>query len=75
VFDTAESLLLGGQTPTVMGVCTRLGGGSPNIITRLVGSSESGKRLLERLESQETPNRAMRELFGEDPVPEYNDSV
>ena len=33
VFDTAESLSLEGQTPTVMGVRTRLGGGSPNTIT------------------------------------------
>jgi hypothetical protein len=41
---------------------------------RLVVTSESGERLLERLESQEAPNRAMRELFGENPVPEHNDS-
>lgn len=34
---------------------------------RLMVTSASGERLLERLESQEAPNRAMRELFGEDP--------
>ena len=36
---------------------------------RLVVTAASGERLLERLESQEAPNRAMRELFGEDPEP------
>ena len=37
---------------------------------RLVVTAESGERLLERLATREGPNRAMRELFGEDPEPE-----
>ena len=37
---------------------------------RLVVTSESGERLLERLATREGPSRAMRELFGEDPEPE-----
>ncbi len=40
---------------------------------RLVVTAASGERLLERLESQEAPNRAMRELFGEDPEPAHSD--
>jgi len=39
---------------------------------RLVVTSESGERLLERLATREGPNRAMRELFGEDPEPEHD---
>ncbi len=42
---------------------------------RLVVTAASGERLLERLESQEAPNRAMRELFGEDPEPAGGDAV
>jgi hypothetical protein len=36
---------------------------------RLVVTSASGERLLERLESQEGPNRAIGELFDEKPKP------
>ncbi|WP_295390931.1 hypothetical protein [uncultured Thiodictyon sp.] len=42
---------------------------------RLVVTAASGERLLERLESQEAPNRAMRELFGEDPGPAHSDPL
>jgi hypothetical protein len=42
---------------------------------RLVVTAASGERLLERIESQEAPNRAMRELFGEDPEPARGDAV
>jgi len=42
---------------------------------RLVVTAASGERLLERLESQEAPNRAMRELFGEDPEPAQSDPL
>ena len=42
---------------------------------RLVVTAASGERLLERLESQEAPNQAMRELFGEDPEPAGGDVV
>ncbi len=41
---------------------------------RLMVTGASGERLLERLESQEAPNRAMRELFGEDPEPAHSDT-
>jgi hypothetical protein len=40
---------------------------------RLVVTAASGERLLERLKSQEVPNRAMCELFGEDPEPAHSD--
>jgi len=40
---------------------------------RLAVTSASGERLLERLESQENPNPAMRELFREDPEPAHSD--
>jgi hypothetical protein len=39
---------------------------------RLVVTSESGEHLLERLATREGPNRAMRELFAEEPEPERN---
>lgn len=42
---------------------------------RLVVTSASGERLLERIESQEAPNRDMRELFGEGPEPAHRDTV
>ena len=42
---------------------------------RLVVTAASGERLLERLESQEAPNQAMRELFGEDPESARSDSL
>jgi hypothetical protein len=41
---------------------------------RLVVTVASGERLLERLASQDGPNRAMRELFGEDPEPAPSNS-
>ena len=41
----------------------------------LVVTAASGERLLVRLESQEAPNRAMRELFGEDPEPARSDAL
>ena len=41
---------------------------------RLVVTSASGERLLERLDAREAPNRAMRELFGEDPEPAHSES-
>ena len=42
---------------------------------RLVVTSASGERLLERLESREAPNRAMRELFAEDPEHAHSDPL
>lgn len=36
VFETADALIREGQTPTVLSVRTRLGGGSPNTITPLL---------------------------------------
>lgn len=42
---------------------------------RLVVSSASGDRLLERLDSQEAPNRAMRELFDKEPEPDPRDAL
>ncbi|WP_295430268.1 MULTISPECIES: hypothetical protein [Chromatiaceae] len=42
---------------------------------RLVVTAASGERLLERLASQEGPNRAMHELFGEDPEPAQSDPL
>jgi hypothetical protein len=42
---------------------------------RLVATAAAGERLLERLESQEAPNRAMRELFDEDPEPARGNAV
>lgn len=36
VFETADALIREGQTPTVVSVRTRLGGGSPNTITPLL---------------------------------------
>jgi hypothetical protein len=39
---------------------------------RLVVSSAGGERILERLASREGPNRALRELFAEDPEPEHD---
>jgi hypothetical protein len=42
---------------------------------RLVVASASGERLLERLESQEAPNRAMRELFDKEPEPDPRDAL
>lgn len=42
---------------------------------RFVVTAASGERLLERLASQEAPNRAMRELFGEDPEPAHSDPL
>ncbi len=42
---------------------------------RLVVTSASGERLLERLESREAPNRAMLELFGEESEPARTDPV
>ncbi|AGA89259.1 hypothetical protein Thimo_0396 [Thioflavicoccus mobilis 8321] len=42
---------------------------------RIVVTSASGARLLERLESQEAPNQAIRELFGEDPEPARRDPL
>ena len=41
---------------------------------RLVVTSASGERLLERLDAREAPNRAMRELFGEDPEPAHSET-
>ncbi|MBK1645298.1 hypothetical protein CKO25_11735 [Thiocapsa imhoffii] len=41
---------------------------------RLVVTSASGEQLLDRIESQEAPNRAMRELFGEGPEPASRDA-
>lgn len=37
VFETADALVREGQNPTVVAVRTRLGGGSPNTITPLLG--------------------------------------
>lgn len=42
---------------------------------RLVVTSASGERLLKRLESREDPNRAMRELFADDPGPAHSDPL
>jgi chromosome segregation ATPase len=41
VFETADALVREGQNPTVLSVRTRLGGGSPNTITPLLGEWRS----------------------------------
>ena len=67
VFDTAESLLLEGQTPTVMGVRTRLGGGSPNTITPWLAEwkAEHETKKVDVLPTlPESVEAAMRQVWG-----------
>ncbi len=67
VFETADALVREGQNPTVVAVRTRLGGGSPNTITPLLGE---WKALNETRQAQAMPQvpepveAVMRQVWG-----------
>jgi len=67
VFETADALVREGQNPTVVAVRTRLGGGSPNTITPLLGG---WKALNETRQAQDMPQvpepveAVMRQVWG-----------
>jgi chromosome segregation ATPase len=67
VFEAADALLREGQTPTVVGVLTRLGTGSPNTITPLLAQwkAQSGNRPVDVLTPLPEPvESAMRQVWG-----------
>jgi chromosome segregation ATPase len=67
VLETAEALLLEGQTPTVVSIRTRLGGGSTVNITRWLGEwkAENDLRRVETLPTMPAAvEAAMRQVWG-----------
>jgi chromosome segregation ATPase len=67
VFEAADALLREGQTPTVVGVRTKLGGGSPNTITPLLAEwkAQNETRRVEALPPLPEPiESAMRQVWG-----------
>lgn len=67
VFEAAEALLLEGQAPTVVGVRTRLGGGSPNTVAPLLSEwkAQSESKKVDVLPALPEPvESAMRQVWG-----------
>jgi chromosome segregation ATPase len=67
VFEAAEALLLEGQAPTVVGVRTRLGGGSPNTVAPWLAEwkAQSETKKVDALPPLPEPvESAMRQVWG-----------
>jgi chromosome segregation ATPase len=67
VFETADALVREGQNPTVVAVRTRLGGGSPNTITPLLGEWKTlneHKRAEAMSAAPEPVEAVMRQVWG-----------
>jgi chromosome segregation ATPase len=67
VFETADALVREGQNPTVVAVRTRLGGGSPNTITPLLGEWKALHEAQKVQALPEVPSQIealMRQIWG-----------
>ena len=67
VFETADALVREGQNPTVVAVRTRIGGGSPNTITPLLGEWNALHEVQKVQALPEVPSQIealMRQIWG-----------